>query len=512
MGNRRFEMYEYRRVLVRMRAGASDREIARQGLMGRKTARKLRRVAQEEGWLETDCRLPENAVLAARLRGQSQRASTVSLVAPYREEVERWHGQGIDGTTIHQALQRKHGFAGSYSSVRRFLRTLVVGGSEAVGLMDFAPGEAAQVDFGQGPKVIENGQEVTTWFFVMTLCWSRHQYAEIVRDQRVMTWLGCHRRAFEHFGAVPRKLVIDNPKCAITRACRTDPEVQRAYDELAEGYGFLVDALPPRRPELKGRVESGVKYVKRGFSPLRDFDRGLADANRQLMDWVMGTAGQRLHGTTRERPLTRFAETERFLLQDLPAVAPEPAEWAQAKLDRQCHLRFDNGRYSAPYTLVGQRLWVRATPSAVQIYHEHALVAVHPRLQQPGTRSTAEDHLPPETVAFRRQNPDWCRDEAVKIGVCCQGVISHLFADRVVDHLRAAQGIIRLSRRYGAKRLEAACQRALAFGTPQYRSVKTILEKGLDQLPPPEIAEETLAETYTGAGRFCRDTRTFLTH
>jgi len=102
-----------------------------------------------------------------------------------------------------------------------------------------------------------------------------------------------------------------------------EPEVQRSYGECAEGYGFKIDACPPRDPQKKGIVESGVKYIKGSFLPLREF-RDLADANRQLHEWVMGTAGNRVHGTTREAPLTRFASVERSLLTALPDVPPHP--------------------------------------------------------------------------------------------------------------------------------------------------------------------------------------------
>ncbi len=90
----------------------------------------------------------------------------------------------------------------------------------------------------------------------MTLCWSRHQYAEFVRDQTVATWLGCHRRAFESFSGVPSRVIIDNAKCAITKACVYEPDVQRAYAECAEGYAFKIDPCPPRDPQKKGIVEA----------------------------------------------------------------------------------------------------------------------------------------------------------------------------------------------------------------------------------------------------------------
>lgn len=131
-----------------------------------------------------------------------------------------------------------------------------------------------------------------------------------------MTWLGCHRRAFEWFGAVPTRLIIDNPKGAITRACVRDPVVQRAYAECAEGYGFKIDPCPPADPAKKGIVESGVKYVKGNFLPTRTF-RDLADLNEQARRWVFDEAGARIHGTTRQQPLERFL-LEKPLMRKLP--------------------------------------------------------------------------------------------------------------------------------------------------------------------------------------------------
>lgn len=117
--------------------------------------------------------------------------------------------------------------------------------------LTFSPGEAAQVDFGAGPQMVDpaTGEIRRTWAFVMTLCFSRHQYVEFVWDQSVRTWLGCHRRAFEWFGAVPARLIIDNAKCAITRACMHDPQVQRAYAECAEGPNGRFSLLPSSRAD-----------------------------------------------------------------------------------------------------------------------------------------------------------------------------------------------------------------------------------------------------------------------
>ena len=253
MPNRRFEMHQYRQVIVRMRLGDTDRGIANLGLMGRKKAAEVRSLAQRHGWLDRNQPLPEEEVLAQVLSSSSARPQTPSQVLPHREDVEQWRQDGIRGTAIHQALIRKHGFTGSYSSVRRFLQAYDQKHPEVTTILDFEPGDTAQVDFGRGPEItdVHTGEIISTWIFVMVLAWSRHMYAEVVRDQKVATWLGCHRRAFEALGGVPVRVVLDNLKSAITKACYYDPQVQRSYAECAEGYGFLIAPHPPREPQMK---------------------------------------------------------------------------------------------------------------------------------------------------------------------------------------------------------------------------------------------------------------------
>ncbi len=514
MSKRRFEMYQYRQALARMRQGDSDRDLARSGLMGRKKAADLRELAQQQGWLESAVALPSDAQIAAVLVRQTVLPVTcISTLDPWREEIGRWMDAGITGVRIHQVLKERHGYTGSYSSVYRMVRALTATRPLDVPMrLDFAPGEAAQVDFGAGPKITDtsSGEIHKTWFFVMTLCHSRHQYVEFVRDQSVATWLACHRHALEWFNGVPGRLIIDNPKCAITRACIHEPEVQRAYAEAAEGYGFKIDPCPPRDPQKKGIVESGVKYVKHNFLPLRTF-RDLADANRQAQAWVMGEAGNRIHGTTRKAPLTVFAEVEQALLASLPDVPPELAVWAQVKVHRDAHVQFDRCYYSVPFRLMGQGLWLKATGTTVWLYREHELVATHARRLAPGSRATTVDHLPPEALAWNLQDTQWCLTRAEDIGPHCLALVRALFADRVLVKLRAVQGLLRLPKTYGAGRLEVACARALHFETPSLRAVKAILQKGLDQqaeLP----AFDQLAQTYTQGGRFCRDPQTLLIH
>ncbi len=518
MANRRFEMFELRQIVVRMRLGDTDRQVAKAGLCGRKKAGVIREAALARGWLDPGVPLPDDGVLIEALRPKPKRHACESGLLIYGDEIKRWAAEKLSGVVIHQALIRKHGYTGHYSAVRRFLQRLDRESPDRTTWLEFAPGEAAQVDFGKGPFITDvfTGEVINSWFFVMTLAWSRHQYVELVRDQTIETWLACHRNAFEFFGARPARVIIDNAKCAITRACFHDPEVGRSYAEFAEGYGFKITACPPRDPKKKGRVEAGVKYVKRNFLPLKVF-RSLEDANLQAMTWVLETAGIRSHGTTKEKPLECYEETERHLMAALPERRPEIAYWAKAKLHGNCHAQHQKCYYSAPYRLVTQELWLRATSTTVQIYRDHELVAIHPRKYRPGDRSTVRDHLPPEAVAYLMRDPTWCRSQAEAIGPSCLAVIERLFSHRVLDNLNAAQGVIRLAKPHGEARLEKACARALEFDDARYRTVKLILERGLESLDVPSQDEarrrakhDYLSPVYTGQGRFSRDTRTIL--
>jgi hypothetical protein len=258
----------------------------------------------------------------------------------------------------------------------------------------------------------------------------------------------------------------------------------------------------------KGIVESGVKYIKGSFLPLRQF-RDLADANRQLHEWVMTQAGNRIHGTTREAPLKRFADVERSLLTALPDVPPQLATWAKVKVHRDAHVQFDYNYYSVPFRLVSHALWLKASDAMVTLYQDHEAIATHVRLTRRGERKTLPDHMPPEAQAWLLQDTQWCLAEAERIGPACLALVHAMFRDAVLIRMRAVQGVLRLKQKYGATRLEAACSRANHYGTPGYKVVKSILEKGLDQQTP-LAGFDALASTYTEGGRFYRATHTIL--
>jgi transposase len=503
MPRQRKEVMEIREMLRQLRRGQSIRAVAKAMDVDRKTVAHYRKWAVKHGLLEGPL-LPAGE-LQRLLEATLQRPGppqNVSSVAPYGDLVTKLRKEGVEIAAIHPRLKER-GFDGSYAAVYRFVRQLEPAAPQVTVRVETRPGEEAQVDFGYARWMVDpdSGTLRKTWVFVMTLSWSRHQYVEFVFDQKLETWLRCHRNAFTFFGGVVERVVIDNLKAGIAKLCWDTPTAQSSYRECAEHYGFLISPCQPRTPQHKGKVEQGgVHYVKRNFLGGRA-PTTLTEANRDVLQWVQTTAGQRIHGTTREKPLERF-ETERAALQPLPQVPYDLAVWKQLKLHRDCYLVFEGAYYSAPFRLVGQELRVRGGTREVQIYTgDYQLVATHTRAQRPGQRLTQPDHLPPHKLPGLMLSRESCRQRAGEIGPATQQVVAALLGHRPEDRLRTAGRLLKLGERFGTQRLEAACQRALRFEDPAYLTIKQILQHGL------ECAEAPATEPAPPARTFARATR-----
>lgn len=483
MAGRRLRNMDVREVIRQLQMGQSIRLVARRLGINRRTVVKYRRFAIEHNLLEGV--LPEDSILEKTLREWERKIpSQVSTVEPYREIVTSIHQERLTVQVIFQRLRDNYGFTGSYSSVLRFVRReLVETRPEAFIRIEVAPGSQAQVDFGYAGLMfdLETKRLRKAFGFSMVLSHSRHQFDQFVFDQKVETWLDCHRRAFEFFGGVPKEMVIDNLKAGITKAVFYDPVVQKSYRECAEHYGFLISPCRPATPHHKGKVEAGgIKYLKRNFLAGVSF-RDINEANERVLTWCLETAGKRNHGTTRQVPLEVFDKVERAALLPLPAHPYEITTWKEAKLHPDCHITFEGGYYSAPFRLIGKHLWVAAANKEVRIFYEHQLVATHPRAIRKGERKTQISHLPPEKAAYYLLTPSLCREKARRIGPRTEELIIQLLEDRPLNRLRSVQGILRMANKYGPERLESACNRALAFDELSYRTIKQILVNNLDK-------------------------------
>jgi len=468
-------------LIRHLQAGESDRQTAEALHLTRKTVGKYRAWAMQRDLLKGALPTPEElAQWLEQDRATSAPWRVPSSVEPYRVVVTDLRQRGVEIATVFQRLRDEHGYRGSYASVHRFVRSLEPPAPDVTIRIERPPGEEAQVDFGYAGLMLDGqGQRHRAWAFVMTLSYSRHQYAEFVFDQTVETWLLLHQHAFEYFGGVPRKVVIDNLKAGIVKACFDDPQVQRAYRDCAEHYGFLIAPCRVRQPQEKGKVESGVHYLERSFLAGRDVAR-LSDNNVKVLGWVEQIAGVRLHGTTRWQPLVQFQQVERATLLPLPSTPFELATWKQVKLHRDCHVQFGRAYYSAPFRYVGQTLWLRGDARTVRLYADYTLVATHPRALTPGQRVTNLDHLPADKADALTLTPERCRDEATQIGPATAQVVQQLLDEQPLDRLRSVRKLLRLAQTYTPTRLEQACARALHFETVSYISVKQILQNGLE--------------------------------
>lgn len=482
----RLHMNHLRDLIRRLQAGESERRIAQDMNVSRPTVHKYHKLAKEQGYLRKGAEIPDDETLNKVLGPGPQPPKIISSLEPYGDVAKKLQKEGVEMVAIWQRLRDTYGYSGSYSSVRRYIAHLEPVPVEAYSRIHTAAGEEMQVDFGSvGPLFDPSSGRIRSAFvFVATLCYSRHQYAELVFDQKVVTWIGLHRRAFEYFGGTPKRVVPDNLKAAVVKALVHDPVLGEAYRQMALYYGFLISPTRPHTPRHKGKVENGVHYVQRNFMAGQEF-ADIQSANQHLHDWIQNVAGMRDHGTTHQAPLSLFKEIEQAVMQELPIEPFSLCEIRTAKVHPDCHVVVSESYYSAPYTYVGQKLDVYVRERVIELYQGQKLVATHVRCQRPGQWQTRLEHYPEHKAAYLQRTPDFCRQIAAGLGPATSKVVTTLLSDRPLDRLRSVQAILRLEEMVGAQRLEDACARALFFGDVRYRRIKEILNAALDREPLP---------------------------
>jgi len=499
MGARKTDMYRLQEMLRLHRLGQGSRGIARQLRIGRDTIRRYLQALGSAGVLEGPAdELPDLDHLRAIVEEHLD-----SKDAPQqRSSVERWisrieglREKGAGPTAIHDWLRlNEPEFDGSLSAIKRLVQRVArEHGPKPTDVaipVETVAGDVAQVDFGYVGKRYDPGRGLLrkSWLFVMTLGCSRHMFTQIVFDQKIETWVRLHVEAFEYFGGVPRMMVPDNLKAAVVRAAfgvDDEPVLNRTYRELARYYGFQIDPTPPRSPKKKGKVERGVRYVKGNFFTTHDSVDIHAD-RRALRRWTLEIAGLRRHGTTGRAPLEHFEEEERGALLCLPKTRWELVVWKKARLHRDSHVQVDGAFYSAPWTFLGQDLWLRCTTHSIAIYSSDRHLHTHSRVPR-GKRSTIEAHLPEHRRDLRHRSREYWIVRARAIGAEVEVLAAAIFdSDDVLYQLRKVQAVVTHLEGFPCERARAAARRALHFGCLEYRSIKNILKKGLDLEPLPD--------------------------
>lgn len=423
----------------------------------------------------------ESAVRAtAAPEPQPGRSPSASACAPYREAIELGRSRGRNAMAIWQELVDTCGFAAGYQSVRRFVRQLEGGLSpEACAVIETAPGEEAQVDYGTGPMVRDphSGKYRRTRLFVLTLGYSRKSVRLLVFRSSSQTWAELHEKAFRRLGGSTRVVVLDNLREGVLAPDIYDPTLNPLYRDVLKHYSIV--PLPCRLadPDRKGKVESGVGHAQK--TPLKGLRfESLAEAQSHLDHWEERWADTRIHGTTKRQVAAMFTE-ERPALQPLPV---EPFRYYQYG-ERTVHLdgcvEVEAAYYGAPPGWIGRRVQVQWDAQQVRLLDPQTgqLLREHLRQARGGHRIQDQDR-PKKTPLGTQQL--LCRADRAgsQIGALCHG----MHGEHGETAVRRILGVLSLAKKYGVAAVDDACAAALEIGACDYRFVRRYLERH-PQLP-----------------------------
>lgn len=403
------------------------------------------------------------------------RSPSASACEPYREIIEAALAQGRNATAIYQDLVDRHGFTARYASVKRYVRKLRgASAPEARVVIETAPGEEAQVDYGAGPMVRDprSGRYRRMRLFVLTLGHSRKAVRLLTFQSSAQTWCELHETAFRRLGGVPRVVVLDNLKEGVLSPDVYDPTLNPLYHDMLAHYGAV--ALPCRvqDPDRKGKVESGVGHAQK--TPLKGLRFESAEEAQAYLDrWEARWADTRIHGTTKRQVAAMFAEEK-------PALLPLPVEpfryyrYGQRTVHLDGCVEVEAAYYSAPPGWIGRRVQVQWDSLHVRLLDPLTghLLREHLRLHRGGHRIQDQDRSP-KTPLSTQQLLARCEKAGPHIGALCQSLHRH---DGPIA-VRRILGVLSLAKKYGAASTDAACAVALETGTAQYRFVRRYLER-----------------------------------
>lgn len=324
---------------------------------------------------------------------------------------------GYNAIVLFRELKLK-GYKGSYETVKRFVYPYREKQSKACVRFETAPGEQSQVDWGSAWVWLGDSQ-VKVHFFGLVLGYSRRLYAKGYINERFVSLVNGHEEAFRWFGGFTTELLYDNAKTMITTHNVQTKELtlNRQFEDFSNYYGFVAKFCAPYRPQTKGKIESGVKYLKRNFLPGRRF-RDLVHLNQELEKWMVEVADTRIHGTTHERPVDRFAAENLISLKHVPPYQYIPA--IGRKVSQDSLVSFGNNRYSVPWIYVGQCVDLKITAGQLLINSSGAVIATHDLLSGKHQQSVLQVHyvglLAPKSrnqVATRPQHDPYWKEEGI---------------------------------------------------------------------------------------------------
>ena len=324
----------------------------------------------------------------------------------------------------------------------------------------------------------ETGKRVSVWAFAIILSCSRWLFVQPVLKMDQTSWCASHVDAFEFFGGVPERIVCDNLKTGVSKPDLYDPQINRAYAELASFYEVLIDPARAFTPKDKPRIERPMPYIRDSFFTGREFT-SLPQMQQAALDWCLNVYGRHAHrGIDGVPPAELFAQIERDVLTPLPPRRFERVTYHVGKVAPDCHVKAGTALYSVPWRLIGSHVRVRTCGDMVQVFADDQVVATH--VLHLSGRATNLEHYPPHKVAYHSRPVAWCRKQAEEIGEHAVAVVAELSEVNAIHRLRAIQSIVGLRTKYPDDRINAACARAIAVGDVGPRTIKGILIAGTE--------------------------------
>lgn len=338
------------------------------------------------------------------------------------------------------------------------------------------PGETLQLDWGKFRTVIDpkTGKSKTLWAFVGILAFSRLMMVRLVWDNKTETTLRAIESMFQEMNGVCAKIVSDNPKCFSIEASKYEPLLNPAFARFCSHYNITAEILPPRDPKKKGKVERSISFVRRLYQAHGEEWHGL-DESQNHINKKVDLANQRVHGTTRLKPLAVFSSEEKDKLKPLPRTIFAEEEYHNGTVRKDGHVRFRNKYYSLEDKYIDKDVFIIGTNQTVSIYYKCNLLETHQRIQSPhqskstkvhhrkGWEQIMDDHQ--HLIKRARALGSFVEEVVVQILACGQGYVDY----------RKIWGILNLDKSYSADSINETCKKAIEIGEISYRTIKALL-------------------------------------
>ena len=377
-------------------------------------------------------------------------------------------------------------------------------------------GEKAFMDWaGDKLRIVdsETGEVRSASLFVAVLGCSNFTFAELFPNEQGPSWIRGHVHAYEYFHGVPVVTVPDNTKTAVLSPDRYEPDLNPLYSDMANHYGTAVIPARVRRPKDKAKAEVGVLIAERWLLAAvrnRSFF-SVEEANREIRS-LLERLNDREMRTLKASRRQLFEELDRPALLPLPAERYEWIEWRVATVGPDYHVEFGKHYYSVPFQLVGSRVDIRLSTVAMEVLHKNRRVASHLRSYVPRSHTTLPEHMPSSHRRYAQWTPAritaWASEIGLATAQTCEAIMRR--RPHPEQGFRSCMGLVSLTRKYTAERLEAACRRALEIESPTYRTVKSLLSSGLDQaplLPEPTAPNQPHHDNVRGPAYFDKEAR-----